>query len=127
MEKFKVPVVRIGYGFTTIEVEAKNQEEANEKALDQAGDHEYSEKTSEYQLENEVPTKKVVVFVSTEEAHTRQLHEIGHIALSKLSKFSFDTKKEADSFCTGIATADSLDAFMTIRNFEIKNKTLHLR
>lgn len=50
-QKFSIPVVRIGYGFATIEVEASSQEEAEQLALDEAGDHEYSEKSSDYEIE----------------------------------------------------------------------------
>lgn len=48
---FEVPVVRIGYGFKTIKVRATSQEEANQIALDEAGNEEFSEKSSEYKLE----------------------------------------------------------------------------
>jgi hypothetical protein len=47
---FSVEVCRVGYGFATIEVMAISQEDAEEKALDEAGDHEYSEKSSEYSI-----------------------------------------------------------------------------
>src|ERR1035437_49209 len=50
MKKFSIEVTRIGFGFYTIEVEAKNQKEAEEKALSEAGDHEYSEKSAEYEI-----------------------------------------------------------------------------
>ncbi len=53
MPKFQVEVCRIGYGFATIEVEADDQEQANAKALDEAGNHEFSEKSSDYVLEGE--------------------------------------------------------------------------
>lgn len=49
-KKFDVEVVRIGYGFATIPVEAETQEQADEMALDQAGDHEFSEKSSDYEI-----------------------------------------------------------------------------
>jgi hypothetical protein len=51
-QKFSIPVVRIGYGFKNIEVEANSQEEAEQLALDEAGDHEYSEKESNYEIED---------------------------------------------------------------------------
>ena len=54
MEKFDINVVRTGYGFKTISVEANSLEEAEEKALDEAGSEEFSEKTSEYSIEGEV-------------------------------------------------------------------------
>lgn len=49
--KYQVSLVRIGYGFNTIEIEAESEGEARDKALDQAGDHEYSEKTAEYDID----------------------------------------------------------------------------
>jgi len=52
MEKYKIEVCRIGYGYKTIEVEATSQEEAENMALDEAGDHEFSEKDAEYVLTN---------------------------------------------------------------------------
>lgn len=46
--EYEVKVCRTGYGFTTIEVTARSAQEAEEKALNEAGDHSYSEKSSEY-------------------------------------------------------------------------------
>lgn len=51
MAKYKATVCRTSYGFTDIEVEANNQEEAEQKILDEAGDHNYSEKTADYTLD----------------------------------------------------------------------------
>lgn len=47
-ETYEVNVCRTGYGFTSITVTARSQEEAENKALDEAGDHSYSEKSSEF-------------------------------------------------------------------------------
>lgn len=55
--KFTVPVVRISYQHHDIEVEADTQEEANQAALDQAGNHLYNEKHVEYQLADEPDIK----------------------------------------------------------------------
>ena len=49
-KEFDVEVVRVGYGFKTIRVRAISQEEANNLALDKAGDHEFSEKSSDYKI-----------------------------------------------------------------------------
>lgn len=49
--KFRIPVRRIGYSFKTIEVEAKNRKEAEEMALDNAGNYEFSESTAEYEID----------------------------------------------------------------------------
>ena len=48
MKKFKVEVWRISYGFNEIEVEAETPEEAEEIALEEAGNYLYSESSSEY-------------------------------------------------------------------------------
>ena len=48
---FDIPVRRIGYGFRTIQVLANNQVEAEQIALDTAGDYEFSEKSSDYDIE----------------------------------------------------------------------------
>lgn len=48
---FKVPVRRIGYSFKTIEVEAHSEEEAEEIALEEAGSYEFSESSSEYEID----------------------------------------------------------------------------
>ena len=50
LKSFDVPVCRVGYGFATITVMAHNDEEAEQLALDEAGNHEFSEKNSEYQI-----------------------------------------------------------------------------
>ena len=45
---WKVPVCRTGFGSRTIEVIATTEEEAIEKAIDEAGNHEFSENDAEY-------------------------------------------------------------------------------
>jgi len=52
MAKYKATVCRTAYGFTDIEVEANSKEEAEKKILDEAGDHLYSEKSSEFTLDS---------------------------------------------------------------------------
>jgi len=49
-KKYQVEVCRISYGFNIIEVEAESKEQAKEKALDEAGDHEYSTKSADYDV-----------------------------------------------------------------------------
>jgi hypothetical protein len=49
-KKYTISVVRIGYGFADIEVTAKSQQQAEEMALDKAGDYEFSEKDAEYKI-----------------------------------------------------------------------------
>ena len=47
---FDVEVQRIGYGFRTLRIEAATAEEAREKALDIAGNFDYTEKESRYEF-----------------------------------------------------------------------------
>jgi len=54
MPKFSVNVVRIGYASMDIEVEADTEELAMDKALDTAGNHLFSEHSSEYEAESVV-------------------------------------------------------------------------
>lgn len=48
--KFTVQVCRISYAFTEIEVEAKSAKQAKDLALDESGDHNYSEKDADYKV-----------------------------------------------------------------------------
>lgn len=50
MAKFQIPVCRISYGYKTIEVEADTLEQAQELALDEAPNLEFSEKSADYEL-----------------------------------------------------------------------------
>lgn len=45
---WNVPVLRTGFGSRTIDVIATTEEEAIEKAIDEAGDHEFSENDADY-------------------------------------------------------------------------------
>lgn len=47
-KKFKVEVCRTSYGFNEVEVEAETPEEAEEIALEEAGNYLYSESHAEY-------------------------------------------------------------------------------
>jgi hypothetical protein len=51
MPKFIVSMRRTGYAFRDIEVEAGDYNEAREKAYDEAGDYDYSEKDADYKVE----------------------------------------------------------------------------
>ncbi len=51
MPKFKVEMCRIGYGFKTFEVEASTRFDAEEKAYEDAGNYEYPEKSSNYEID----------------------------------------------------------------------------
>lgn len=48
MKKFTVTVCRTSHGFNDIEVNAETPEQAEELALDSAGDYLFSEASSEY-------------------------------------------------------------------------------
>ena len=49
--KFKVSVIRIGYAFRSFVVDAENEVVAAAKAVDNAGDFHFSEKSSDYGVE----------------------------------------------------------------------------
>lgn len=51
VKKYQVHVTRIGYAHHTYEVEARNKKEAMDKAFEEAGDEEFSEKYAEYEIE----------------------------------------------------------------------------
>ena len=98
LTKFDVGVCRIGYGFGSIEVQASSQEEANEKALDEAGDHLFSEKTSEYVLEGE-PSPYQALLLSQIEAWAASLQTCGRALRFKpggLSGQDHDALKAAE-------------------------------
>jgi len=50
--EFEVAVVRIAYGSRKIRVKAKSQFQAEQKALDEAGDYEFSERDADYEIES---------------------------------------------------------------------------
>lgn len=58
--KFNVSILRTSYAYGTLEIEANSPEEAESKARDEAGDHEYSEKDADYSIESIVPFSPVV-------------------------------------------------------------------
>ena len=47
-KKYRVHVCRIGYGHATIEVTASTAKKAEGLALEEAGNHDFTEKSSEY-------------------------------------------------------------------------------
>ena len=51
MLEFEVQVCRIGYGSRTTRLSARILEEARENALDAAGNHTYSETSSDYSVQ----------------------------------------------------------------------------
>lgn len=57
MPKFEIDVTRVGVGFATISVEADSLKDAQQRALDEAGNHEFSEKASEYELTHGGPAE----------------------------------------------------------------------
>lgn len=54
MKKYDVLISRTGYSSRRFEVEAENETEAEEKAMDMAGDYEFSEGDAEYNCESVV-------------------------------------------------------------------------
>lgn len=64
MSKYIVSVTRTGYGGIDLEVEADNESEAKEIALDQAPSESFSEHGSEYEVDQIVEwasAKKIIV------------------------------------------------------------------
>lgn len=53
MKKYKVPIIRISYSFRDIEVFAKNAEEAEQKAIAEAGNYDFKESAAEYEIDSE--------------------------------------------------------------------------
>lgn len=53
--KYEVSITRIGYAHTRFEVEADSELEAQEKAMDMAGDYDFSEGDAEYECEGATP------------------------------------------------------------------------
>ena len=51
MKKFIVSVCRTSYALRDIEIQASSEAEAHATVLDICGDYEYSEKDSEYRIE----------------------------------------------------------------------------
>ena len=56
--KWKVDVLRIGYGRKEIEVEADSADEAKSKALDEAGNQEFSEHHSDYKADETIRSEE---------------------------------------------------------------------
>lgn len=50
MPKYEIEVCRIGYAVRTIEIEAENASDAAAKALESAGNYDFNEHTSEYDI-----------------------------------------------------------------------------
>ncbi len=55
MSKYEVLITRIGYAHTRFEVEADSELEAQEKAINMAGDYDFSEGDAEYECEGATP------------------------------------------------------------------------
>lgn len=131
-KKFEIPVTRIGYSYKTITVEANSQKEAEEIALDTAGDEEFSERESDYVLPESDTTGEVFWvkallgedacknFSHIESAKTKDdiitafANEygedevkscVGEVAMG-IQTFTFKTQAEADAFAYGIRTAE---------------------
>jgi len=58
VKTFKVCVCRIGYGFKEFEVQAPSAIAAQQKALDEAGNHLYSEHDAKYEVNHVEEIKK---------------------------------------------------------------------
>ena len=129
-KKFEIPVTRIGYAYKNIEVNANSQEEAEEIALDTAGDEEFSERESDYVLPESSKKFKVKVAKGVDACKPMEeldgktkmsqvlevLHEYSYCddpsqvadeILSGIEEFEFDTEAEAKAFALGFRTIES--------------------
>jgi len=68
MNKYDISIIRIGYSYKTIAVEAINEEEATEKALAIAGEFEFTEKDANYEVDG--------IYYSDEFTFVMPLHEL---------------------------------------------------
>jgi len=50
-KEYTVTVTRISYGYITISVKAPSKKEARKQALDEAGNHEFSEHSADYEID----------------------------------------------------------------------------
>ena len=129
-QNFTIPVTRIGYAYKNIEVNAESQTEAEEIALDIAGDEEFSERESEYVLpesagdethvvkvilgedacrnfshiESATNKDEIVDGLANEYGEEEVASSISEMAMG-IQTFTFKTKAEADAFTQGITTA----------------------
>jgi hypothetical protein len=51
-KSYTVPVVRTSYAFRNVTVLASSEKEAHKLALEEAGNHEFSEKSADYDISN---------------------------------------------------------------------------
>lgn len=104
-KEFDIDVTRIGTGHRTIPVTANSLEEAQEKALDEAGDHIFSDKSSEYEL-----TDAGFDSVSTAHIPKNYLSDEAIEAISALPPAYMDTDPEIGET---IVSVDSLRTLVT--------------
>lgn len=57
MKKYEVEVCRISYAFRTYGIKANSEEEAREKALDEATSDYFDEDSAEYKVDNSVESE----------------------------------------------------------------------
>ena len=57
MRLFEINVCRIGYGHASFTVHGRNKKHAEERAFEEAGNHSYSEHSSEYKIDSTVEIK----------------------------------------------------------------------
>lgn len=84
--KFHVKINRIGYASKTIEVYADSQERANELALDEAGDHEYNEHTSDYELDDAPSQEATMLEKIYHEIDRECISETDTVTMATISK-----------------------------------------
>jgi hypothetical protein len=115
MPKYLVNVCRTAWGFNTLEVEADGPEQAKEIALDEAGNHLYSEKESEYTCEgvfekNPVTKKKTILFVEYLQ-NVRVAQAANHDKSQRNGQIHFNVLHEMDADLANNIRGGDLDPF----------------
>lgn len=86
-QKFIIPVIRSGFGSRNIEVEAISQEQAERLALEEAGDHEFSEHTSEYDIDGGFkPLKEIDLIKIYQRIDMECISETENVSMTTIRK-----------------------------------------
>jgi hypothetical protein len=116
MPKYLVNVCRTAWGFNTLEVEADSPEQAKNIALDEAGNHLYSEKESEYTCEgvfekNPATTKKKTILFVEYLQNVRIAQAANRDKSQRNGQIHFNVLHEMDSELANSIRGGDLDPF----------------
>lgn len=86
-QKFIIPVIRSGFACRNIEVEATSQEKAERLALEDAGNHEFTEHTSEYDIDSGFkPLKEIDLIKIYQRIDTECISETENVSMTTIRK-----------------------------------------